>query len=155
MMIDELVFASDDTTSNSVPKQQWNILIIDDDMDVHTNTSFALKNVRIHDRSLNLIHAFSSIDGIAFLNDRTDIHLILLDMVMETHDAGLKVARWLDENSDRALKPIVILRTGHPGLLTTNDILASTHFDGMIEKSRVTYRDLIDLLSRMLPEKSS
>ncbi len=151
-MIDELILLGEESNPVEIKNNPWNILVIDDDMEVHAITTLALKGVKIHGKGLNLIHAFSSIDGIAYLKDRSNIDLILLDMVMETQDAGLKVAQWLNEESDQDTRPVVILRTGHPGLLTTDDIMTNTHFDGMIEKSRVTYHNLINLLTTMLPD---
>jgi len=151
-MDENFIFSDEESSSGEPEDRQWNILVIDDDMSVHTTTILALKNVRIHNRKLNLIHAYSSIDGIAYLRQLMNIDLILLDMVMETHDAGLNVTRWLREESDRAVTPSVILRTGHPGMLTTNDILTNEHIDGLIEKSNLTYHKLIELLTRTLPE---
>lgn len=151
-MDDYFIFSDEETPSKEVEQNQWNILVIDDDMAVHTTTKLALKNVKIHGRGLNLIHAYSSIDGIAYLKQSNDIDMVLLDMVMETHDAGLKVTRWLREEGDPDHSPIIILRTGHPGLLTTADILANEHIDGMIEKSNLTYHKLIELLTRTLPQ---
>lgn len=149
-MNDDLVFSSEEKYLSPVLRDKWNILVIDDDMEVHAMTKLALKNVKIFERELNLVHAYSGIDGIAYLKEMSRIDLILLDMVMETHDAGLEVARWLHEEDDIQDKPVVILRTGHPGLLTTEDILKNRHFNGMIEKSNVTYHNLINLLTRML-----
>jgi len=151
-MDENFIFSDEENSSGESDDRQWNILVIDDDMSVHTTTILALKNVRIHNRKLNLIHAYSSIDGIAYLRQLMNIDLILLDMVMETHDAGLNVTRWLREDSDREVTPSVILRTGHPGMLTTNDILTNEHIDGLIEKSNLTYHKLIELLTRTLPE---
>lgn len=154
-MDDNFIFSAEETKSGEPENRPWNILVIDDDMAVHTTTILALKNVRIHQRRLNLIHAYSSIDGIAYLKQLEDIDLILLDMVMETHDAGLNVTRWLREDSDRDVVPSVILRTGHPGSLTTHDILMNEHIGGLIEKSNLTYHKLIELLTRTLPELSA
>jgi CheY-like chemotaxis protein len=151
-MNDELTFTPEEEIKSTVAvADPWNILVIDDDMEVHVMTKLALKNVKIYGRGLNLVHAYTGIDGMAYLKEMKEIDLILLDMVMETHDAGLEVARWLREEEGRHDRPVIILRTGHPGLLTTQDVLLNEHFNGMIEKSNVTYHNLINLLTRMLP----
>ena len=49
--------------------------------------------------------------------------LILLDTVIETDHAGLEVAMWLREVAGRIEMSIIILRTGQPGLFSTDDIL--------------------------------
>ena len=150
-MNDELVFCPEEESSGGDSNSRWNILIIDDDVDIHVVTKLALENVHINGRGINISHAYSSIDGISHLKKIRDVDLVLLDMVMETHDAGLKVARWLLEEAVRDGKPIVILRTGHPGLQSTNDILMNPDFNEMIEKSNVTHNSLVSLLTRMLP----
>ena len=132
----------------------WNILIVDDDIDIHAVTEFALKGVRINERNINFLHAYTGSEAIdLFRKGKEKIDLIFLDMVMETQDAGLKVATWLHNQVHLIEKPIVILRTGQPGKLSIKTVLATGMFDGMIEKSNVTYRYLINYLSSMLPVK--
>ena len=139
-----------DTCSN----EQWNILIVDDDIDVHAATEFALKGVRIHNRNINFSHAYSAREAINWLKQPTEkIDLILLDMVMEARDAGLKLAQWLHNQTPSDDKPIVVLRTGQPGNLTINEALATGLFDGLLEKSSVTFRHLVDFLNAMLAVK--
>jgi len=150
-MNDTLIFSPEDNDLTAEATNPWNILVIDDDMQVHAMTRLALKNVKIFDRGLKIWHAYSGAEGIALLKEMTEIDLVLLDMVMETHDAGLEVARWLREDADRCDRPVVILRTGQPGLLADKDVLTNGHIDGMIEKTCVTYHNLINLLTRMLP----
>ena len=154
-MNDELIFSPEESNLAVEPNNQWNILVIDDDMQVHVMTKLALKNVKIFNRGLNISHAYSGAEGIALLKEMPEIDLVLLDMVMEKHDTGLEVARWLREDAGRHDRPVVILRTGHPGLLTTDDILMNEHFNGMIEKSSVTYHNLINFLTRMLPDPAT
>jgi len=152
-MNDELTFLPDDeelVTAESTA--YWNILIVDDEMDVHTMTRFSLRDKVINGRKLNLVDAYSGTEAIEFLKGTTDIDLILLDMVMESHDAGLKVAHWLREDAGRVDTPIVVLRTGHPGSLSAKDIATNKHFNGMIEKQKTTFQSLIGTLSQLLPD---
>ena len=118
-------------------------------------TTLTLKDVKIYGRPLNLMHSYSGQEAIEHLMESMDVDLILLDMVMETHDAGLRVARWLREDTGMTETPIVILRTGHPGLLTAEEVMNNKHFNGMMEKSNVTYQSLINTLSKMLPGPST
>lgn len=150
-MIDELVFLPDEDVVVTAPPEHWNILIVDDEMDVHTMTRFSLRDIEINGRKLNLLDAYSGKEAIEFLKKSPDIDLILLDMVMESHDAGLKVAHWLREEAGRIDTPIVVLRTGHPGSLSAKDIASNKHFNGMIEKQKTTFQSLVGTLSQLLP----
>lgn len=150
-MFDDLSFAPEDDGLETDAERPWNILIVDDDMDVHTMTTLTLKDVKVYGRQLNLLHCYSGQQAIERLMESMDVDLILLDMVMETHDAGLRVARWLREDLGRVDTPIVILRTGHPGMLTTEDVMKNRHFNAFMEKSNVTYQSLINTLTSLLP----
>jgi len=154
-MNDELTFLPDDEETIAAESTDcWNILIVDDEMDVHTMTRFSLRDKIINGRTLNLIDAYSGKEAIELLSKTEDIDLILLDMVMESHDSGLKVAHWLREEAGRIDTPIVVLRTGHPGSLSAKDVASNSHFNGMIEKQKTTFQSLIGTLTQLLPDNS-
>lgn len=98
---DELCF-SDETEKASqellntelTPTNAWNIIIIDDEPDVHRATQLALNNVKFEDRKLTFFSAYSGKEGKDLLAiAHTDAALVILDVVMETNDAGLKVVQ--------------------------------------------------------------
>ena len=151
-MNDELTFLPDEETIEPKAVGYWNILIVDDERDVHAMTKFSLKDNEINGRRLKFVDAYSGREAIEYLTDAPDVDLVLLDMVMETHDAGLKVAHWLREDAGRFDTPIVVLRTGHPGMLSEDDVAANRHFNGMIEKQKTTHQALVDVLTRLLPK---
>ena len=71
---------------------------MDDDPEVHTSTAFALADTEIPGRHLKLSHAHSASEALSILRDSGhDIAVILLDVVMETDDAGLRVVRVIRE----------------------------------------------------------
>jgi CheY-like chemotaxis protein len=92
----------------------WRVLVVDDDADVHAVTRLALRNVAFKGRELELFSAFSAAEGYNLLRDTADIALVLLDVVMETEDAGLVLARRIrEELGNHTVR--VVLRTGQPG----------------------------------------
>ncbi|WP_426178135.1 DUF3369 domain-containing protein [Massilia sp. TWR1-2-2] len=92
----------------------WRVLVVDDDADVHAVTRLALRNVAFKDRELELFSAHSAAEGFTLLRDTADIALVLLDVVMETEDAGLVLARRIREDlGNHTVR--VVLRTGQPG----------------------------------------
>src|SRR5450830_943765 len=99
----------------AAPDQRlWRVLIVDDDVDVHAVTRLALRNVSFKGRELELYSAHSGREAYDILRDTPDIALVLLDVVMETDDAGLILARRIREELHNAIVRVV-LRTGQPG----------------------------------------
>jgi CheY-like chemotaxis protein len=96
------------------PLLPWRVLVVDDDADVHAVTRLALRNVSFQERGLELYSAYSATEGLRLLEDTADIALVLLDVVMETEDAGLVLARRIREELGNHLVRVV-LRTGQPG----------------------------------------
>lgn len=81
----------------------WRVLIVDDDVDVHAVTRLALRNVSFKGRELELFSAYSGREAYDILRDTPDIALVLLDVVMETDDAGLLLARRIREELHNAI----------------------------------------------------
>ncbi|MGL4889741.1 MAG: phosphodiesterase, partial [Aeromonas veronii] len=74
-----------------VPKalNPWQVLIVDDEPDIHHATRLALSNIHYKSRPLELLNAYSGAEAGRMLEANPRIALILLDVVMETEDAGL------------------------------------------------------------------
>ena len=109
-----LAFVDEEEVAPGNTAGHWRILIVDDEPDVHEVTLLALRDVVIEGRHLSFLHAHSALEAREMLSREADIAVILLDVVMETDDAGLKLVRYLREDLDnRATR--VILRTGQPG----------------------------------------
>jgi CheY-like chemotaxis protein len=72
-------------------------MIIDDDEDVHSTTTFALGNLDMQHRPLEFVHAYSAGQARELLKHETEIAVILLDVVMEQDDAGLHLVRYIRE----------------------------------------------------------
>jgi len=150
-MDDEFVFAGEESQIESDATRPWNILVVDDDVDVHVATKLTLENVRIHGRSLYLIDVHSGHEAISTLKANQQIDLILLDMIMENRESGLDVANWLRSESGCYDKPIIILRTGQAGVFKDSEILQNKNFNAIVEKSSLTRASFIGLLTKMLP----
>lgn len=107
--------------SNEAPKARSEdfrlkrkILIVDDDNDIHTMTTLALKGLSFENYHLEMIHAYSGLEAYRTLQTQSDIAVILLDVVMESEFAGLDLVRKI--RSELFLDKIrIILRTGQAG----------------------------------------
>lgn len=92
----------------------WRLLVVDDDEEVHHATQLALKDLIVEERPLELLHAYSAQQAKSILCEESDIGVILLDVVMETDQAGLELVEVIREELNlNALR--IILRTGQPG----------------------------------------
>ena len=90
----QFVFADEMLPKNGAltpPQPPWRILVVDDDADVHEATRFALKGIPILGRPVEFLHAHSGAEALAVLRREQDIAVLLLDVVMETPDAGLRI----------------------------------------------------------------
>lgn len=98
----------------TVANQTRKILIVDDDEDVHEATVFALQGLEILGHPLRFLHARSTGDAERILAREQDIAVVLLDVVMESEDAGLRLVEYIRRDLGLST-PRIILRTGQPG----------------------------------------
>ncbi|MCG2583965.1 PAS domain-containing protein [Massilia sp. TS11] len=114
----------------------WRVLIVDDNEDVHTVTVIALRNTVYQGRKIEFIHAYSAQQGSSILRHQEDIALVLLDVVMETSDAGLRLARHIREDLDNHAVQIV-LRTGQPGEAPERHVIVDYEINDYKSKSEL------------------
>ncbi|OJY30834.1 MAG: hypothetical protein BGO98_29145 [Myxococcales bacterium 68-20] len=104
----------------------WKIAIVDDEQEVHDVTVLALKSVSFSERGLSFLSARSAQAAKKLLADNPDIALVLLDVVMETDDAGLSLVKYIrDELGYGHVR--MVLRTGQPGQAPEETVIR--HFD--------------------------
>jgi CheY-like chemotaxis protein len=131
----------------SVPK--WKILVVDDDQNVHDTTLLALTGIKIHGKALEFLHAFTATEARQVLIEHPDTALCLLDVVMETVDAGLKLVNVIrNELKNSALR--IVLRTGQPGYAPEVKVCSEFVIDGYTTKSKLTRSMLISVLTNTL-----
>ena len=141
---DELVLASED---NSPPRladganNPWTVLIVDDEEDVHAVTKLVLTQFRYANRPLRLLHAYSAAEAKRFLTGHDDIALILLDVVMESDDAGLRLVEYIrNELQNRLVR--IVLRTGQPGQAPERRVIAEYDINDYKAKTELTAQKL-------------
>ena len=95
-------------------EHHWKIMMVDDDTQVHQVTKLALRRFRFQGRRLSFLSAYSGQAAIELLQTHPDISIILLDIVMETSDAGLRVIEQVrNVMGNRSIQ--IVVRTGQPG----------------------------------------
>lgn len=146
----------------------WQILIVDDDPEIHSVTKLVLSDFNYLGRPLIFHQAYSAQQAKEILNQIPDISLVFLDVVMENDHAGLEVVKYIREELDNDLIRI-ILRTGQPGQAPEEQIIIQYDINDYREKSELssiklkssvitalrTYEDLVTIvdLNANLEEK--
>ena len=141
---DELIFLSEDVHSNSPEiTGVWNVLVVDDDEEIHSVTRLALSDLVVNDKTLHFIHAYSGAEALKIIEDMgSSIAIILLDVVMEADDAGLTVAKIMREEM-RIMEPRIILRTGQPGYAPEEQVIKDYDINDYKTKTELTRSKLV------------
>jgi len=124
----------------------WLILVVDDDLDIHHATQFALYGVTIFDRPIRLLNARSAQQAIEFLRAEPNIAIVLLDVVMDTETSGLDLVRYIRDDLKRGAVRI-ILRTGQPGFAPELEVIRRYDINDYRTKVELTRTRLLTTLT--------
>src|SRR4051812_3708144 len=125
----------------AIDQRPWRGLIFDDDVDVPAVTNPALRHVKFKGREPEMVLAPSGKEAFEILRNTSDIALVLLDVVMETDDAGLLLARRIrDELNNHVVR--VVLRTGQPGQAPEQRVIVEYDINDYKAKTELTTQKL-------------
>ena len=112
------------------------VLVADDEPDVLSVTKLALKSVR---PPLTFHEARSGAETVQLVREHPEIGVLLLDVVMETDDAGLRACAEI-----RSFNPLIriLLRTGQPGQAPERATIDNYDIDGYLPKAELNSRRL-------------
>ncbi|MGE5652566.1 MAG: putative bifunctional diguanylate cyclase/phosphodiesterase, partial [Bacillota bacterium] len=123
----------------------WKLLIVDDDVEVHAATRFAINGIRIAGRPLQLLNARSAAEAAAILETEPEIAVILLDVVMESPNAGLDLVQRI--RHELGLGDVrIILRTGQPGHAPELNVIRDYDINDYKTKAELTHTRLVTAL---------
>ena len=142
LFIDE---SEDDGHSPEVPTGCWKILIVDDEPEVHAVTKLALSDFMFNGKNLEFVSAYSGKEAKKAFDIHHDIAVVLLDVVMEEDDSGLKVAEYIrDELHNHFCR--IILRTGQPGQAPEKDVIINYDINDYKSKTELTSQKLFTVV---------
>lgn len=124
------------------PSARWKVIVVDDEPAVHSVSRLALHRLQVDGVPLELHFAESAAGGREALRRNPDAALLLLDVVMESDDAGLRLVEWLRRDQGNSTIRIV-LRTGQPGLAPEMEVMAGYDINDYLAKTEVTTQRLI------------
>ena len=150
---EELLFDDDDEEEIDLDEMEgedsWQIMIVDDDIKVHLVTKLSLKNFRFDEKPLSFVSAYSGTEAKRLIGEYPNIALILLDVVMESHNAGLMVAQHVREVlQNEAVR--IILRTGQPGQAPEESIILAYDINDYKTKTELTQQKLFTAIMSAL-----
>ncbi len=120
-------------------------MLVDDDHSIHQATKVALKFFSFESKKLDFISAYSAQEAKDLIGLHPDTALILLDVIMETQDAGLGVAQYIREIEQNKLVRI-ILRTGQPGQVPEEEVVIAYDINDYKTKLEFTQQKLFTTL---------
>ncbi|BBL71750.1 response regulator [Methylogaea oryzae] len=123
------------------PHYVWKVLVVDDEPDVRSLTRLNLKNFRFANRELEILEASSAEAAKALLARHGDIAVALIDVVMETDNAGLQLVEYIRNELGNAMVRIVI-RTGQPGVAPERYVIDHYDIDDYKDKTELTAQRL-------------
>ena len=152
MSKDDLLFGEDEllqpiTDKNSgldMPthaKPAWKLLIVDDEHEVHATTRLVLGDFSFEGAGLTFFSAYSSAEVLTIMQEHNDIAVILMDVVMETPNAGLDCVRDIRRDLGNTLVRI-ILRTGQPGQAPERKVIVEYDINDYKNKTEITSQQL-------------
>ncbi|UEM23232.1 DUF3369 domain-containing protein [Skermanella mucosa] len=133
--------ALDSPTANRRRIKPWKVMIVDDDREVHAITKVVLSDFVFDDRPLEFISAFSASEACHLILEHPDTAVVLLDVVMETDDAGLRCVEFIRRTAGNE-QVRVILRTGQPGQAPERQVIVNYDINDYKSKSELTSQKL-------------
>jgi serine phosphatase RsbU (regulator of sigma subunit)/CheY-like chemotaxis protein len=120
----------------------WKILVVDDELDVHKVTRLVLSDFNFAGRSVELISAFTGEQAKDYLRISNDIAIVLLDVVMEEIDTGLRLVEYIRKDLNNNYVRI-ILRTGQPGQAPEREVIVQYDINDYKSKTELTAEKLV------------
>ena len=127
----------------------WVVMVVDDDDDVHKLTHLVLRNLVFENKKLEFLDAYSASEAFDLIQEHPETAVLLLDVVMETDQAGLElVHRVREELQNRMVR--IIIRTGEAGQAPELTVITDYDINDYREKTELTSRKLISTVTSAL-----
>jgi signal transduction histidine kinase len=146
---DDFLEIIDDQAPAPDTAPRWKIAVIDDDPAVHDGTRFALSDFVLQGQRVDILSASSAAEGRELMMRHPDIAAVLLDVIMETDDAGLDLVDFI-RNTLKNEAVRIILRTGQPGQAPERRIIVDYDINDYKSKTELTADKLFTTLTAAL-----
>lgn len=143
----ELLFSneSDDRPEQSVPTrsedQDYLVLVVDDDEYVHQLTKMVLRGFSFEGSPIRLASAMSAKEAMKFITENDNVAVALVDVVMETDNAGLELVNYI-RNASNNNEIRLLIRTGQPGAAPEESVFQDYDINDYLSKTELTAHKL-------------
>lgn len=119
----------------------WKIIIVDDDPAIIEASVRILRKFIFEGRKLEIITASSGREAKQLITEHANIAVILLDVIMETMDAGLQVVTHIrNELGNNSVR--ILLRTGQAGQFDEESVFEKYNINDFLGKSDLSSQRL-------------
>jgi CheY-like chemotaxis protein len=125
-------------------RKHWEVLLVDDEPDVLAISRLALKHIQVYGIPIKIHECTSKADAIAYLQasaELSDLSLAIIDVIMETETAGLDVCKYIREQLNNRVTPIVV-RTGQAGKAPEREVIERYDISMYLTKVEATTEKL-------------
>jgi signal transduction histidine kinase len=145
---DDLLFGDEVESSSKHPTDesrsnvhQYQILVVDDDEYVHQLTKMVLRGFNFDGHPIQLASALSAKEAIDYLGKNENVAVALVDVVMETDDAGLQLVNHIrNVYSNNEIR--LLIRTGQPGAAPEESVFQDYDINDYLSKTDITAHKL-------------
>jgi EAL domain-containing protein (putative c-di-GMP-specific phosphodiesterase class I)/PleD family two-component response regulator len=144
MANDEMVFLNETNSNQPDPaknqtqtttSESWTILSVEDDEAYQASLNFSLSDITFQNKPLKILNANSRASAATIISRHPEISLILLDVMMEEDDSGLRLINTIREVLGNKTVRIILL-TGQPGVTNCTDAMQEYDIDDYWLKSQ-------------------
>jgi len=136
-----LIFADEENSLTVSTPAGWPVMIVDDEPEIHNITMLSLAEFTFQGKPLTFINAYSGQQARQLIQAHPETALILLDVVMETDEAGLAVVKYIREEL-RNHRVRIVLRTGQPGQAPEEKVIVDYDINDYKAKTELTTQKL-------------
>lgn len=133
---DEIMTFNEENVLTWTDDNYWHILVVDDDDGVHQVTKLVLNDFEFQGKPIKLHSAYTEDEARRIMSEKK-ISLVLLDVVMDKEDSGLRLIKYIREQLENRLTRI-ILRTGQPGQAPERQVILNYDINDYKLKTELT-----------------
>jgi len=127
----------------------WKVLITDDENSMHEITKKALAEFTFMGKNLIFLQAYSAKEARQIIKENPDTTLVLLDIVLETRNAGLELIHHIRKTLNNSITQIVV-RTGKPDHAPEQNIIETYEINDYRLKTELTVQRLYTITTTSL-----
>lgn len=125
----------------------WNILIVDDEKNFAEDLKEEIGDYRFKGSTPNVAIAHSGFEAINILG-QSEFALLIIDIIMETPDAGLHVIEFIRNKQKNSLMQIIVM-TARPDIYEESDIISRYEIHSFIDKPAGLKRQYMLVISAL------